>query len=128
MRKKKYRFWIKKDGVDRLKKAAQKVKLAATIAVTYLMITIPVYADTPDYTKQKFFTGTKKLFAAGTAILTALAAGATGFFVGKAFLAWQAAGEDEKARKFKTIWVTLAAGVGVTVSSGLATYVLGFYS
>lgn len=111
----------------KVKNNMMKIKLAVMVAMTGLMMTTPVLADTPSIDSLKLYTGTKALITAVGVGVTALIAAGAVVAVGIAAGKMLAAPEEEKSAKKKALINTIIIGVVATCISGIFTWVLSFY-
>jgi hypothetical protein len=83
----------------------------------------------PSAKTEKAVTGTQELAIWGTAIIIAISAATTGFFVAKEFLKIQAADDETDTKPyFKRIKTIVIAGICAILSSGIVGTIVGFYA
>lgn len=105
------------------KKNVSKIRAAVTAAVFCLLHSIQVFASEPP-----LVTGTRKLIADATKILTGFGAGVT-IIVSLIFLFRQQTCSEEERPKYKKAAVsTIVIGVIIVTISGVVTFIFSYYS
>lgn len=106
------------------KKIAIRIRFFMLQLMTMLMITYPVYAGEDP----KLVSGTKKLIAAVTAILTALVTAMGTFNALKVGTKWINASPEERPKHQKELVLVIIATVVTLTIGSTITYIVGFYS
>lgn len=117
---------MKKDIKGIIKKM-KKMGVFVMVAAMNLVMTIPVYADTPSIEDLPLYRGTMDLITVITGGLTMIAAAIGVTFSVKAGIAWHAANEQERPAKQKALICTIGSAIVIVCIPGGLTWLLLFY-
>ena len=115
--------------MKRLKINKKLIKgFAANAAIIFgaVLTASPVFAG--DINSLKLFSGTKQLATVATGGLTALISVIGSFFALKTGYAWHIAEDDEKPRKKKAFFATIAITVVLACTPSFVPWLLSFYN
>lgn len=109
----------------RLKEISKRVKFFYMNLSMMLMISYPVYASAgePD-----LINGTRKLVAAGTALVTGLVAAVSIWKAATVGIQWINASAEEKPKFQKELIQVIIATVVTLTIGGTITWIIGFYN
>lgn len=107
-----------------MKKKTTKMKMMLITVCLLVLLTANVVFAAGD---PVIVTGTKKLVADGTKILTGLVAGVTTVMALFRGIAWQTADDEHKPKHKKEVIDTLKIGVLLTCIMGIVAWIFSYY-
>lgn len=109
---------------NKIKKWMKKAK--AVVMTIWLQMMVPTIVLATE-TEPVLVSGTRKLLAAGTAILTTFIIGVLVFNAYKVGMKWMNAAPEEKPKYQKEFITLIGIGVVVLTAGSTITWIVGFY-
>lgn len=116
-----------RNKLRKIKRVGNRVSLFCMNLAVLLLISCPVYANGGTIGEPALVSGTRKLIAAGTGILTGIVAAVCIWKASTVGIQWINASAEEKPKFQKELITVIIAGVVTLTIGSTVTWIVGFY-